>query len=156
MKCLTALLVGALLLPALALPTWAADGDVRTGTSTSRGAIRLITSVKLCDTKTSSDSTCTTWDFANSPGIPDMLVLERESKTDCAGNATATFTTSATSGGTAHAIGSSAVVVDDNTTRVVIDLHQAPLDRFLVTALTTMTSCTNLTVLMHFYEIQGD
>lgn len=161
MKMLLALggLIGALLLPAL---SWGADGD-SCQSHTADAAIPLfnkgvwipIACVQLCDGKAAADSACTEFDFADAPGMPELIVLEYEedpANMDCSGTPDYTFTTGPITGGTpSYAIDATAVIANPTTNRIVIDVSQAPLDRFLFTAIADDAGCTDVDVRMFLY-----
>lgn len=118
--------------------------------------------IQLCDGKAEADSGCTEWDFANYPGLPDILILEYEEDPDnanCSGTPDYTIKTGpVTNGGTtgdgvpAYDLETAAVVLNPTTDRVVIVTKDAPLDRFLFTTILDDADCTNVDVRMFMYD----
>jgi hypothetical protein len=144
-------LIGALL---LAPGAFAADGDECTTTVDavamdlpSKGSWLPQACVLLCDGKAAGDAganACTEWDFADVPGMPDLVIFEYEELAGEACNATPdlTLTTGPVTGGTpGYDLDSSAVVLNSTTNRVIVDISQAPLDRFLFVALADAAGC---------------
>jgi hypothetical protein len=116
--------------------------------------------VQLCDTKKAADSYCTEWDFNDVPGMPEIIVFEYE-ENDGGCNATPDFTITTgpiSNGGTAAAgdpaydIGSTALILNSTTNRIVIITEDAPPDRFLFTAIGDDTNCTDVDIRMFFYN----
>jgi len=156
-------LVGVLLCPCIA---WAADGDACLNTDNaavplaSRGSWAPIACVKLCDAKAAADSTCTEYDFNSGPGMPDLVILEYEEDPDaanCSATPDYTFTTGPISVvGLANAptydLDTTAVVMNPTTNRVIIITENAPLDRFLFTAIADDADCTDVDILMFLYD----
>jgi len=152
-------LIGAFLLTPMA---FAADGDSCMSHTAdaaiplfNKGVLIPIACVQLCDAKAAADSSCTEFDFASVPGLPEILVLEYEedpANLDCAATPDYTFTTGPITGGTpGYNIDSSAVIMNPTTNRVIVDLSQAPLDRFLFTAIADDAGCTDVDIRMFFY-----
>jgi len=148
---LTLLTVGALLVPGVSLADDGDSCDADTGRITN-GIWATVVCVNLCDGKAAADSTCTEWDF-NSGGMPDVIILEREDVgADCtdAGGPTFTFTTGPTTGGSpSYVPDTSAVVLNDTTDRLVIVTKDATLSRYLFTAVSDDTTCTDVDVRMY-------
>jgi len=164
-------LVGALF---AAMPAVATDEDGRQCQDSDNADIPLFTKggwiptacIQLCDTKVAADSGCTEWDFADSPGMPDMIVLEYEENPDVASpaddcDATPDYTLSTgpvTNGGItgngvpAYDIDSSTVVMNPTTNRVVIITKDNPLDRFLFVTIADDAGCTDVDVRMFMYN----
>jgi hypothetical protein len=136
----------------------AADGDVYAGNVVNSGSgWRIVGSVYLCDTKANANegATCTIYDLNNAPTkIPDVLIIEKHLEDDCTGEPSAVITTSPESDGTpAHGIDASTVTIDDNPSRVVINMDGALLDRYLIATLgadPALNGCTDFEIIMHF------
>jgi len=153
-------LVGALLVPGT---TWATDGDACALTADgaaitlpSKGSWIPVACIQLCDGKAATEE-CAEYDFADAPGMPDIIVLEYEEEVGSACGATPdiTITTGPVTGQTPeYAIDTSSVVLNSTTNRVVIDTSVAPLDRFLFTTTTDDASCVagDLDVRMTFFN----
>ncbi len=150
-------LLGALLLfPSVA---WGADGDTCAGhgavtiDKVSSGAYKEIACIQLCDEKAGADSSCLIYDF-DDIGMPDILVFEFEedpANLDCqAFTPDITITTSPSStGAPAYTPASSDLILNNVTDRIVLITAEAPLDRYLVTAITDDDTCTDFDVRMH-------
>ena len=147
------ILVGFLVL--LPQVTWAADGDAcEDGTGKfSRGTWRSVACINLCDDIDSTDTICATFDL-NSVGMPDVIVFEYEDVGgQCSSTPDFTITTSPESDGTpAYDLDASAVVLNSTTDRVVIDTSQAPLDRYIVTAVSDVAACQDVDIRMHLLD----
>ena len=154
-------LVGALL--TISGPSFGADGDgclTPAGTSISygfKGDMVATACYMLCDGKASTDSTCTEWDFKDSPGMPDVIVFEYQEAAgeSCSSTPDVTLTTGPVTGGTpGYDIDTSAVVLNATTDRVVIDTRLSPLDRFLFSAIADNAGCVagDMDVRMTFYS----
>jgi len=139
---------------------WAADGGPCTGHGTktidkiSRGVYKTQACIQLCDTKIATDTTCATFDM-DSIGTPDLIVFEWEEdpdNADCsvAGDMVFTITTSPSSGGVpAYDLDSTAVALSATTDRVILDMSTAPISRYLITAISNDTACTDVDLYMH-------
>lgn len=151
---LTILTVVALVVPTISSATTATGADCSEGKVT-RGQWQTVVCYNLCDTAIATDTACTVFDL-NSTGISDTLIIEMEiegaipsAAGDCNAVPTATITTSPNATGVpAYDISTTAVVLDDSPSRVVIDTQSASLDRYLSVALATMTGCTDVDVRM--------
>lgn len=160
----------ALLVPTLAQ---AAAWDVVANVG-AQGRWRTVATIKLCDQVTgdgtldcdpvtAGDQTTGTWDFGNSTTTPkrlgrgDTIVLERADSTGCAGDLTATFSTSNSTGATFtfHALGAT-TAVNNATSRIVIDSQGATLDRFLRTAVSNVAACDDGEIWMTVLERVGN
>ena len=124
-----------------------------------RGSIKPMWCVLICNSKTSQDSDCTEYDIegvlpAIHIGIPDVLVFEINTSTDCSANATATFSSTPTSAGTEHDLGTTTSVSRLGNTKLSIDTSQVSVDRYIETDLSNMDDCTDFDVLMIGYERQ--
>ena len=136
------------------------DSDNATIPLFSRGGWIAVACVQLCDTKVAADSACTEYDFADSPGMPDIIVLEYEENPDSANcGATPDFTITtgpvsvvATANAPTYDISTSPVVMNAATDRVIIITEGAPLDRFLFTAIADDASCDDVDIRMFFYN----
>lgn len=139
----------------------ATDGDNcgLTNWATSRGSIKPVWCVLLCDSKDSQDATCSEYDLQGTlpttgPGIPDVLVFEINTSTGCSANATATLASSPTSAGTEHDLGATTSVSTGGNTKLSIDTSQVSIDRYVSADLTNLDDCTDFDVLMIGYERQ--
>lgn len=166
--------VGALLLPTNALAA-AMCGQATTGdglgagrgtlvSGTYSGRVRQTATLCLCDGAADCDGVLASnqsfgvYDL-RAMGVsgssltksPDLVIFERNLTTGCAGDLTATFLTGPDSS-TLHTIGTPNAV-SSATTRLVVDLQRAPLDRFLQVTLTNITSCTDSEILMIYGEV---
>ncbi|MGH7409439.1 MAG: hypothetical protein ACREJ6_00015 [Candidatus Methylomirabilis sp.] len=83
---------------------------------------------------------------------PDLVIFERNLVTGCSENLTASFTTGPDAD-TLHTLGTTSAI-DSTTTRLVVDLQRAPLDRFLHVALTNTADCTDSEILMLYGEVE--
>ncbi len=154
----TLIFLMALLLPAVA---WGADGGACAGHGTTtiakitRGAWTEVSCIQLCDTKLAANSSCTEFDM-NSVGMPDLIVFEFQedpSNEDCSATPDFTITTGPITGGApAHDMDTSAVVLNSSTTRVVMDMSRAIVDRYLFTAITDDADCTDVDIYMHLLK----
>jgi hypothetical protein len=152
-------LIGALL---LAPGAFAADGDQCENPSDAniplftKGNWIPVACVNLCDNYAgAADAACDEWDFADTPGMPDIIVLEYDDNGgDCGGfSPDFTFQTGPITGGTpAYDIDSSTVVLNTTTDRIIIITEDGPLDRFLFTTVADDDDCTDVDVRMFFYN----
>jgi hypothetical protein len=109
-----------------------------------KGAFRAPICRNICDTVIATDTACTEFDFDDYGGMPDVIVLERDDSVDCsdAGGPTFTFTTGPTTGGSPSFVPTtSALVLNDTTDRITIDVGGAMIDRYLFTAVSNATGC---------------
>ncbi|GAF97881.1 unnamed protein product, partial [marine sediment metagenome] len=88
------------------------------------GRFRTIVCRNLCDEVIDTDTACDEYDFGTN--MPDIIVLEREEvggNCSDAGGPAFTFTTGPVTGGTpSYDIDTTAVVLNDTTDRIVIDV----------------------------------
>lgn len=122
-----------------------------------KGRFQTAVCKNLCNKVIATDTVCTELDF-NSYGMPDLIVLEREENSGACsdpGGPTFTLTTGPVTGGTpSYDIDSSTVVLNDTTDRVIIDNSTGVLDRYLFTAVSDVTGCTDedLRIYMIYYH----
>ena len=83
---------------------------------------------------------------------PDLVIFERNLVAGCAGNLTASFLTGPDAD-TLHTLGVTSAI-DVTTTRLVVDLQRAPLDRFLNVALTNTAGCADSEIIMLYEEVE--
>lgn len=147
-----------LLLPSIAA---AADGDdcALGNWLTSRGSIKPIWCILICDSKDAQDATCDEYDIQGvfpviHIGIPDVLVFEINTSTGCTANATATLASTPTTAGTEHDLAATTAVSLTGNTKLSIDTSQVSIDRWVSADLTNMDNCTDFDVLMIGYERQ--
>lgn len=124
------------------------DADIPLST---RGQWQAVACVQLCDGKAATEE-CDEYDFADSPGVPDILIFEyQDNSGNCGGTPDLTITTGPVTGGTpSYDISSSTVVLNPTTNRIIVITEGAPLDRFLFTSLADDASCDDLDVRMFF------
>jgi hypothetical protein len=112
--------------------------------------------IQLCDDKAASHSACDEWDFNDTGGMPDIIVLEYEedpSNMDCSGTPDYTFTTGPITGGVpSYAIDTTALVMNPTTNRVIIVTKDSVMDRFLFTAIADDGACTDVDIRMFLYN----
>ena len=135
----------------------------------SRGGWIPTACILLCDGYAAADTGagCVEWDFQDSPGMPDIIVLEYEEEDsgDCGATPDFAITTGPMSNGTltnqtnasyagdpAYEIDATAVVLNATTNRVIILTKDAPLDRYLFTNVTDEASCTDVDIRMFFFN----
>ena len=83
---------------------------------------------------------------------PDLAIFERNLATACTGDFTATFATGPDPD-TLHTLGST-TAVNAATTRLVVDLQRAPLDRFLNVTVTNSATCTDGEIVLLYGEVE--
>jgi len=149
----------------LAAPVLAADGDACDRADESDRVARLDTGahryevcIDICDGKAAADddAACTEFDM-RTVGRPDLIILEREQGPSCsdAGGPTFTVTTGPVTGGSpSYDIGGTAVVLNDTTDRVVIDMTTAPTNRYLFASLADAAACTEADLRAYFVTLK--
>lgn len=143
------ILILALLSIWLAAPVLAADGDPFINGDVTLGKLQL-SGKYLCSGKDSGDNSCTAMDFA-SVGFPDQIAVAIYSTTGCSGTPTLTLTWSSDSGCSPEFDADvTPVILDDDPTWVSIDLHRTLPQRYLCSALGTMTACSDFNAIILF------
>jgi len=143
------------LIALLAFPAFAADGDkcdiVAVPISVQdKGTWRTDVCIDVCDANVAADSDCTEFDFKAQYGLPDTLIFEiQDNDGNCSGTPAIAVTTGPVTGGTpSYEISTTAVIIDDNPNRVVVDTQAAALSRFLFFAVSGDAGCTDLDLRM--------
>lgn len=129
---------------------WAADGDTFTGASFggNLGQVNIVGSRYLCDNKDSADNACSEFDIVGEfTGMPDVLIFEIHTSTDCTSTTNVDINSSPTSGGTEHDLAD----LSSTNTRAVVNVRAALPGRYLNTDLSGMTACAtdSFEVLVH-------
>jgi len=156
--------IGALLLPTGALG--AALCDLGAGGATNaavgyQGRVAEVAAICLCDGTAdcvpgTGTGAANDYDLramsASLTKSPDLLIFERNLVTDCAADLTATFATGPDAD-TLHTLGST-TAINAATSRLVVDLQRAPVDRFLNVSLTNTAGCTDSEIILIYGEIE--
>lgn len=155
-------LLGAFL---LAPSAFGADGDECKGhdgveiKGWTKGPWIPLRCVQLCDGKLEADDTddCTEYDFGDSPGMPDLIVIEYEEDAEttvdgasaCDSAPDITITTGPIStGGTSgdypeYSPEATALILNPTVNRILINTETSHLDQYLFLELNDLSACSN-------------
>ena len=131
---------------------YAADGDDCGISLASKGSWRTEKCMLICDDRDTTVGACTVFD-TNDFGISDAMIIDWEDTTgNCSAQPEITITTSHQSDGTpSTGISTSAVVLDDDPVRVVIDTQTGAIDRYLVATMGgDLAACDGVDVRIFF------